>query len=213
METEELMKGVEEAAEGKLSPLDRHVAMTMAIIAAMLAAVTMFSHRAHTESLNWQEQNNSLRTEAGIYHTRASDQWAFFQAKNIRAHQYEALLGLLDVLAKAPGNGDRKSQELSQKWGAEVQKYEGTELPLLKSQAELLTNQATRYEGRAGEALRRSYAAHERGERLDVAELAFELGLVLCSLAVLTKAKPFWYVGIASGVLGAAIALNIALIA
>ncbi len=45
MEIEEAMKGFEEA-ESKLSPFDRHVAMTMAILAALLAAVTMFSHRA-----------------------------------------------------------------------------------------------------------------------------------------------------------------------
>jgi hypothetical protein len=212
MEIEEAMKGLEEA-ESKLSPFDRHVAMTMAILAALLAAITMFSHRAHTEALSGQEQANALRTEANIYHTRASDQWAYYQSKNTRAAEYEGFIGLLDALAKSPQTGDHKSQELSQEWGAKVQKYEGTELPQLKAQATELSNQGVRYEGKAGEAIRRSYAAHERGERLDIAELGLELGLVLCSLAVLTKAKSFWFIGIAAGVLGLWVALTAALIA
>ena len=167
----------------------------------------------HTETLSWQEQANNLRTEANIYHTRASDQWAYYQFKNTRAAEYEGFIGLLDALPKSPQIGDHKSQELSQEWGAKVQKYEGTELPQLKSQATQLSNQGVRYEGKAGEAIRRSYAANERGERLDIAELGLELGLVLCSLAVLTKAKSFWFIGIAAGVLGLWVALTAALMA
>lgn len=210
METEELMKEVEEA-ESRLSPFDRHVAMTIAIVAAVLAAVTMYSHRAHSQTLSWQEQANSMRTEASIYHTRASDRWAYFQAKNIRAAEYEGFLGLLDALAKAPQNGDQKSRQLSEEWGAQVRRYEGAEMPKLKSEATELTNQAERYEGKADQAWRRAYLTYERGERLDLAELALELALVLCSLAVLTKAKSFWFIGIGSGVLGTAIALTAAL--
>jgi hypothetical protein len=212
MEIEEAIKEVEET-EGKLSPFDRHVAMTMAILAALLAAITMFGHSAHTEALSWQEQANALRTEANIYHTRASDQWGYFQAKNIRASEYEGFLGLLDALAKSPDTGDHKSQELTQEWGAKVKRYEGTELPQLKAQATELSNEGIRYEGKASDAMRRSYSAHRRGERLDFAELGLELALVLCSLAVLTKAKSFWFIGIAAGVIGTWIAVTAALMA
>src|SRR5690348_6997468 len=114
METEELAKMAEEAGEGKLTPFDRRVAMTMAIIAALLALVTMLSHRAHTETLSSQEQANSVRTQANIYHTRASDEWAFYQAKNIRSVEYQGFLGLLKVLPKPLGGDDRKSAELAQ---------------------------------------------------------------------------------------------------
>lgn len=204
MEAEELSKIVEEREEeGKLSPFDRHVAMTMVIIAAVLAVITLLSHRADTEAMSLQVQAAGLRTEANIYHTRASDQWAYYQAKNIRSTEYQGFLGMLDALAKDPTTGDHKRLELQEQWGAEVRKYEGTELPQLKASAEQMVNQALRLEGKSAEAIRRSYEAHFRGERLDLAELAVELALVLCSIAVLTKGPGFWYAGMAVGALGA----------
>ena len=206
MDAEELSKMAEEAEEGKLTPFDRKVAMTMAIIAAALAAVTMLSHRAHTETLSFQEEANSLRTQANIFHTRASDEWAFFQAKNIRSVEYQGFLGLLKVLPKAAGTDDRASARLAQEWSAKVERYEGTELPQLKSEAEKLVSQARAKEAQAEEAVTRSYEVHHQGERLDIAELALELALVLCSLAVLTKAASFWYSGIAAGLVGLVIA-------
>jgi hypothetical protein len=187
--------------------------MTMAIIAALLALITMLSHRAHTETLSLQEEANSLRTQANIYHTRASDQWAFYQAKNIRSVEYQGFLGLLKVLPRPLGGDNRKSAELAQEWSTKVQKYEGTELPELRSAAEKLVSQARATEGKAQEAIASSYAAHHRGERLDLGELAIELALVLCSLAVLTKAPSFWYWGMGAGLVGVAIAATAMLMA
>jgi type II secretory pathway pseudopilin PulG len=211
MDAEELSKIVEEHQEhedeGKLTPFDRHVAMTMVIIAAVLAVITLLSHRADSEALKLQVEANSLRTEANIYHTRASDQWAYYQAKNIRSTEYQGFLGLLDALSKEPMTGDHKSLELQEQWGAEVRKYEGVELPQLKASAEQLVKQAIDFEGRSGQAIHRSLQATRRGERLDLAELAVELALVLCSVAVLTKDSRFWYAGIGAGGLGSLIAL------
>jgi hypothetical protein len=203
MELEELGKMVEEQVEEvRLTPFDRHVAMTMAIMAALLAVMTMLSHRAISESLSLQVEASSLRTEANIYHTRASDEWAYYQSKNIRSTQYQGFLALLDALSKDPIVGESKSKELQEQWGADVRKYEGVELPQLKATAERLVNQALQYEGKAADALHHSFEAHDRGERLELAELGVELGLVLCSLAVLTKGHGFWYAGIAFGALG-----------
>jgi Domain of unknown function (DUF4337) len=205
MEAEELSKVVEEHEEHRLTPFDRQVAMTMAILAAGLALVTMLSHRANTESLRQQMEANSLRTEANIFQTRASDQWAYYQAKNIRSTAFQGFLGMLDALAKDPFNAHRNF-ELQEEWGSEVRQYEGTELPQLKSSAEHLVNQAIKFEGQADHAVRASYDAHRQCERLDLSELALELGLVLCSLGVLTKGHGFWYAGIGAGAVGALIA-------
>ena len=49
-ESEELLKRAEEA-RGELTAFDRWVAMTMAILAALLAFVTMLSHRVGTEGI------------------------------------------------------------------------------------------------------------------------------------------------------------------
>jgi len=206
MEVEELSKMVEEhSEEHRLTPFDRQVAMTMAIMAALLALMTMLGHRAISESLSLQVEASSLRTEANIYHTRASDQWAYYQAKNIRSTEYQGFLALLDALSKDPIVGESRSKQLQERWGADVRRYEDVELPQLKAGAQGLVNQALQYEGKAAEALHRSFEAHHRGERLEIAELGVEMGLVLCSLAVLTKGRNFWYAGIAVGALGTAV--------
>jgi putative heme degradation protein len=209
MEADELTKMAEEHAhEAHLSPFDRQVAMTMAIMAAALALMTMLSHRAIGESLSLQVEASSLRTEANIYHTRASDQWAYYQAKNIRSTEYQGFLALLDALSARPAAGENRSRQLHEQWGASVHKYEGVELPQLRAAAERLVNQALQYEAEAGAALQRSFEAHARGERLELAELGVELGLVLCSLAVLTKGRNFWYAGIAAGAAGVLVSLT-----
>ena len=46
------------------------VSLTMAILAVLVATVSLLGHRAHTEEILMQ--------------TRATDQWAYYQAKNMR---------------------------------------------------------------------------------------------------------------------------------
>ena len=196
-----------EETEHRLEPFDRRVAMTMAMIAAVLACVTMLSHRAHDDSLSLLAEANRLTTDANIHHTEASDQWGYYQAKNTRSTQLEASLAILSVVGKAPG-ADVQSAETVKRWTDEIKKYRESELPALKIKAEALDKRGHELEFESEGKTTESYAARHRGDRLDLAELAVELALVLCSIAVLTKLPSFWYGGIASGVVGAIIALS-----
>ena len=54
-----------------------------------------------------------------------------------------------------------------------------------------------------------SHFAHDKGSRFDLGELAVELGLVLCSVAILTKRRDFWYAGIVAAVIGAVVAATV----
>jgi hypothetical protein len=201
---EELM----EQAEHARSSFDRSVAMTMAIIAAVLAWVTMMSHRAHNETLMLQNDSNRMRTEANIFHTRASDQWNYYQAKKIRTYQTQAYLEILPLIAKGPSSDSTKnSANLTGQWSAQLRKYE-TELPQLQSQAEALAKKAQELEASAEEKLKESHHVHERAYRYDLSELGVEIALVLCSLAVLSKQAGLWYSGIAVGVAGFAVAVT-----
>jgi hypothetical protein len=47
---------------------------------------------------------------------------------------------------------------------------------------------------------------HHIGDRYDLGELGVEIGLVLCSIAVLTKRAGFWYAGMGAAGLGAVLA-------
>lgn len=200
---EEQIEHAEHAWHATHSPFDRRVAMTMAIVAAALAGVTMLSHRAHNETLRLQGEANRAQTEADILHTRATDTWNHFQAKNIRNQESQALLDLLPLLGGASPDRERVRSVNAQK----IEKYK-KELPALQNQAEELEREAADRQTYGGQRIEESERYHRRGNWFDLSELAVELALVLCSVAVLTKEPRFWYGGIVAGGVGVAIALG-----
>jgi len=66
---------LQEHAEHAKEPFDKKVAVTMAIIAAMLAVDGVAAHLLNTEELLLQQ--------------KASDQWSYYQAKSIRRYVSE----------------------------------------------------------------------------------------------------------------------------
>ena len=90
----------EHAVHGGHNPFDRRVAMTMVVVAAVLAGVKVLGHRSHNDTLRHQ-------IEAGVLHTQESDQWAYFQAKKQRQYLFEAEAALLAVLPRESGDGPR----------------------------------------------------------------------------------------------------------
>src|SRR5262249_14546958 len=207
-ETQEALEHAEHAQHAQHNPFDRRVAMTMAIVAAALALVTMLSHRAHNDTLRLQGDANRLQTNANIFHTQASDAWAFYQAKNTRNQQNQAYLRLLELIALRPGADTEKH---AADWRAQVSKYEG-ELPRMQSEAEALVARAHGLEKEAEEKLEQSEHVHHRAARFDFSELFVELGLVLCSMGVLAKRREFWLLGIACGLIGAGISASVFLL-
>src|SRR6266568_3280767 len=193
--TEEHLEQAEHAQHANHSaqdPFFRRVAMTMAIVAAVLACVTMLSHREHTETLR-------LQNEATIHHTQASDQWAYYQAKKNREYYYDVSAEILKAIAEKSDNSKALLSK-AEEWTRKVQRYEKDTADIEKTANEL-TKQA---EHRQTE----SDHAHHRADRYDLGELGIELALVLCSLAVLTKRTGFWYVGIAIGIIGSLVAAS-----
>jgi len=92
---------LEEAAEKAREPFDRVVGATMATVAVVLALVSVLGQMKTTEELLAQQ--------------KASDQWAYYQAKNIREHSYEMFLD--HVLPEDRAEVDRKFQTALQEHG------------------------------------------------------------------------------------------------
>ena len=59
----------------KMRGSERKVGLTMAVIAAILATVTLEGHRLHTEEI--------------VLQTKAVDGWSYYQAKDSRSHMYD----------------------------------------------------------------------------------------------------------------------------
>ena len=89
MEPEDV-KEIEEQAEEGASHSMQPVALTMSIIAVILAVITMLGERAHTAAI--------------INQAKASDQWNLYQSKKNRAHISGKVGDMVSVIApKNPG--------------------------------------------------------------------------------------------------------------
>jgi hypothetical protein len=152
------------------------VSVTMAILAVLIAGVSLLGHRAHGDRIFAQ--------------TKASDQWAFYQAKNIRRHTYELFLDLLSV-NEAKDNA--RASEIRKKYEQEVARYK-------KEQGEIQTE--------AQNLERENEHQRRRADRFDLGEGLLEAALVIASLTILTYRKIFWRAGTLLGLAGVVVALT-----
>jgi len=187
--TEHHVEEAEHAQHAAHHPFDRRVAMTMAIVAAALACVTLLSHRAHNEVL--QDQITASKQIS-----KESDQWAYYQAKKNREYMYEADAALLKLTARPAPSAEQEAQIKEWREGAAKYKAETTDI---EKKANGLAESAEQYR-------EQSEIAHHRGDFFDLGELGIELSLILCSIAVLTKRKLFWVGGGIIGLIGVAVA-------
>ena len=158
--------------EHEKHPLVLPVSLTVSILAVLVAAVTLLGHRAHTEEL--------------LLQSRATDQWAFYQAKNIRLHEMQSMVDLLGTISPVD---KEKNATLEEKYKKEVERYESDKDNISEKAKELEKE--------------RDVVSH-RADRFDGGEAFLEIGLVICSITLLTKRRGFWFGGMlvaAGGVL------------
>ncbi|MBX9679856.1 MAG: DUF4337 domain-containing protein [Gemmataceae bacterium] len=204
---EHQIEHAEHAAHAVHNPFDKRVTITIAIVAAVLAGVTMLGHRSHNDTLLHQGDALGHQTRAGIEHNLAANAWAKFQATNIRSHFYQSLVEQAGAGMLA-ADKDAKGKAALERWQGQVEKYEKKNLPEAKDKAEKHETKGQEHEKSAEAALAKSHFAHAKSTRFDLGELALQLGVVLCSLAILTKARAFWFLGIACAVVGFVVAMT-----
>jgi hypothetical protein len=78
IDTDKLRETIDEEIERSGAPLLRLVALTTAILAAVTAVVSLHAGSTINEAL-------VLKSEATSLQARASDQWAYYQAKGIKS--------------------------------------------------------------------------------------------------------------------------------
>jgi len=224
----------EHAAHASHDDFNKRVTMSIAIVAAILAAVTMLGHRAHNETLILQGQAlqiqgealriqgeaMQLQNDAGRESTNAAKHWQYYQAKNLHYLEAGITLDQLKVLAIAPkGEDDLKS--LRAKYQAIVDKNE-KRLPEMVKEGHAIEKKAEDLIEKSGKKLAESqvkmqdsqkkmdesHHVHDKANRFDYGELGLQFGVVLCSLAILTKGKGFWFAGLVSSIVGLLVALT-----
>jgi hypothetical protein len=169
MSTDELQELEEHAAHAHANPSLAPVSLTMAVLAVLVAVAALLGHRAHTEEV--------------VLQAKASDQWSYYQAKNIREHQD-------DLFVASKGNGASDADR--QKYVQEAERY--------KHERDDIQKEAQNLE-------REEAIERRRADRYDVAEVFLEIGLVITSITLLSGRRIFWYLGIVSAVVGVVIAV------
>jgi hypothetical protein len=162
--------GGHHAGQGEENPLVLPVSLTMSIMAVVLAAVTLLAHRASTHELLLQAQ--------------ATDQWSYYQAKNIRLHEMEANVDIFTTLA--PRDAE-KGGKMIEKYEKQVAKYESDKEDIGEKAKELEKERDV---------------LGRRADRFEIGEVFLEVGLVICSITLLTNKRAFWYSGIVLGIAG-----------
>ena len=169
-EMEAMDKAKEAAEEAKERMHLAPVSLTIAVLAVFVAVVSLLGHRAHTEEI--------------LAQTRATDQWGYYQAKNIRQNNLEALDEVLTALGNAKAEA---AEEVQKHFHEEIDKY-GEQKKDIQAEARGLEVEVQR--------------ASRRADRFDLGEVFLEIALVVTSITLLTDNRGYWYFGMCLAVVG-----------
>src|ERR1700690_1980753 len=174
--SEELTELHEHAEHGREHPDLAPITLTMAVLAVLVATVSLLGHRTHTEEIILQNQ--------------VTDQWAYYQAKNIRRHTDELFADLTTVVASKDAEAVTKLQE---KYRAEADRYKDEQKEL---------------DAKARETENETDLARRKADRFDLGEVFLEIALVVTSITLLSGRRIFWYLGLLTAVAGIVVAAS-----
>lgn len=176
--------------------------------------------RLLSDGLRLQSEALQIQTMASMKRTNAANKWSYCQTKHLFHLMSKITLDLLNGLATSDCTKD-ELKAVSAKHRKKVDKYD-KELPeieaeghaIVKQSDELLTRSKEKlaeYQEKMEESqykMAERHVANMRSNRFDYDELGLKLGVVLCSLAILTKGRGFWFVGIIRSLIGAVVAIS-----
>jgi hypothetical protein len=182
IETGELKDKLDESTEAVEAAERRagwivHLSFSTALI-AVLAAI------AALESGTYSNQALLQKNEALLAQTKASDQWAYYQAKSVKGTIY----------ASQAAAAQTSNPELAEKAKKEAQRYASEEEEIRKS--------ATELEAKVKEDGERSDQSMEHHHRFAYSVTMFQISIALAAVSVLSKQKAVWFTGLIVAAIG-----------
>jgi hypothetical protein len=116
---DELSELHERAEHGAADKSVAPVTLTMAILAVLVAVVSLLGHRSTTDEL--------------LLQTKSTDQWAQYQAKVIRERSYEVFLDQLSVFSIGD---EAHAKDLKAKYQGEIDRYRKETADIMKDARE-----------------------------------------------------------------------------
>ena len=161
----------------------RRAALTTAIYAVVLSIASLGGNNTVKEMLLAQQQS--------------SDQWAFYQAKVIREHQYRAQKMLLETQLAEPsslkGAERAKVEALATKFAEEEKRYNAEKKDIEKDAKKLELARDVR---------------RERHPYFEFGEVLLQIAIVSASVSILSTSRPMFWFSLVLTALGAALTLN-----
>ncbi|WP_315927721.1 DUF4337 domain-containing protein [Mesorhizobium sp. SP-1A] len=182
VDTDKLHEAIQEEVEREGGALLRTIALTTALFAALAAVASLLAGSTVNEAL-------ALKTEATQMQTQASDQWAYYQAKGIKAVILESQQGLLSSAGKAALPDIEKNFKRYRDEQQESQK------------------KAQEFERRRDEKNAEADHLIHRHHFFAYAVALLQVAIALGAVAALTRKRLAWVGSTALGVIGACIFL------
>ena len=156
-------------------PIEKRAAVTIAILAVVLAVIGNKGDNAKTDSI--------IKTNV------ATNQWGYYQAKGIKGSIAASEHELLSVLAP------------SQTAAADVAKISER----LKADSERYKTEQEEIKRRAEDAEKDAEVGSKINDRCDHGSLALQIAIVIASVSILARSQAFWIGSIILGLIGIAI--------
>jgi len=182
VETEKLHETIHEELHKDGGAFLKGIALTTAILAALAALGSFQAGATVNESL-------ALKTEATRLQAEASDQWAYYQAKGVKAAVQEAIRATWQVAGReAPPEVAEKAKRY-----AEEQEKISEKAKELEKERDLKLQEA-------------EHLMH-RHHRFAIGVALLQVAIALGAVSALTRIKLVWGLSIAGGLAGLAMLL------
>jgi hypothetical protein len=188
LETQELKEKLEEAQEELEKEREeiervRGPSWTLAL-SLSTAIIAVFAAVASLQSGSHANAAILSKNEAVLSQARASDQWAYYQAKGIKQAIYAS---------QSEAMGDTRPEE-GKKLRAEADKYKQEQAEIEKGAREL--------EATVTEANKKADESLERHHQFAISVTIFQVAIALAAIAALTRRRIMWFVSLAIGLAG-----------
>jgi len=177
VETEKLHEAIHEELEREGGAFLKRIALTTAVLAALAAVASLKAGATVNEAL-------VLKTEATRLQAQASDQWAYYQAKGIKAAVEKASQSAWLAAGKSPSDESE----------TRLKRYEEEQKEIERSAREAEKERDAKSR-EADELLHRHHGFAN-------AVAFFQVSIALGAVAALTRIKPVWLASMLVGLIG-----------
>lgn len=179
IDTDRRRESIDEELDRQEGALLRWISLSTATLAVLAAIGSLRAGATINEAL-------LLKTEATQLQAEASDQWADYQAKGIKAAIAESSVNSWEALGERPPAGLAQS---AQRYAADQQ---------------MAQQKARTVEARRDEAARAAAELIEQHPLYAIAVALFQIAIALGAIAALTRVRLAWIASLLTGVIGAA---------